>query len=72
MFAKLDELLSSQAIQNISYQQILIELEKVAGKDYNSINDLETDTTYDSFKKLHLIKRESGLEYRMIICSKDH
>lgn len=64
MFAKLDELLSSQQIQNISYQQLLIELEKVAGKDYNSINDLETDTTYESLKVTLDKERESGIEYQ--------
>jgi len=65
MFKRLDELLSSTSLHNMSYQQLLVELEKVAGKDYGSVSDLEsTSLSYDTFDTLLNKEKESGLEYQ--------
>lgn len=64
MFDKLKELTNSNVKRVSSYQDLLVALEQVAGKDSGTMISIAPTTQYETLKRVFDRERESQLEYQ--------
>lgn len=62
MFDRLRDMLTSK--KDMPFQEILSELEKVAGRDDGDISDIDSVTAYETVEDVLKKEKESGLEYQ--------